>query len=492
MSNPIPFSNSYAQLPERFFEQVAPTAVVAPRLIRLNEELAKQLGVDPAWLRSDEGLAVLAGNRVPDGGQPIATAYAGHQFGGFVPQLGDGRAILLGEVIGRDGLRRDIQLKGAGRTPFSRRGDGRAALGPVLREYVVSEGMAALGIPTTRALAAVATGEAVVRESALPGGVITRVAASHIRIGTFQFFAARGDVEGTRILADHVLSRHYPADAASERPYRALLDAVIAAQADLVAQWMLVGFIHGVMNTDNVSIAGETIDYGPCAFMDAYDPGTVYSAIDRNGRYAYANQPAIVQWNLTRLAECLLPLLAEKEEDAIAAAQEALDVFPERFAAAHLAGMRRKLGLFTADDGDEKLAREFLQLMASGHADFTNTFRALCEAAESALSEDGMRGLFADAPAHGAWMARWRARLAREDVESAARQAAMRAANPAYIPRNHRMEAVIRAAVDHDDFGPFAEFVTVLARPFEDQPHFAAYAQPPAEHEQVHQTFCGT
>src|ERR671916_650941 len=327
----FPFNNSYARLPDRFFARVAPTPVAAPRLIRLNRELAVQLGLDPDWLSSPEGVEVLAGKRIPEAAEPIATAYAGHQFGHFVPQLGDGRAILLGEVVDQDGVRRDIQLKGSGPTPFSRLGDGRAALGPVLREYVVSEAMAALGIPTTRALAAVTTGETVMRETSLPGAVLTRVASSHIRVGTFQFFAARGDVEGIRLLADHVIARHYPEAAAAERPYRALLDQVIARQADLVAQWVLVGFIHGVMNTDNMSIAGETIDYGPCAFMDAYDPEAVFSAIDRQGRYAYFRQPAIGGWNLTRFAECLLPLFSDDTEVAVGEAEGALDAYMPTF-----------------------------------------------------------------------------------------------------------------------------------------------------------------
>src|SRR5882757_3855127 len=327
----FPFQNTYTALPPGFFARVAPTPVKQPRLIKLNRPLALRLGLDPDRLSSPEGVEVLAGKRIPDGADPIAMAYAGHQFGHFVPQLGDGRAILLGEVIDGDGVRRDIQLKGSGPTPFSRRGDGRAALGPVLREYIVSEAMAALGIPTTRSLAAVLTGESVVRETLLPGAVLTRVAASHIRVGTFQFFAARNDTEGVRRLADHVIGRHYPQAANADRPYHALLEAVIARQADLVARWLLVGFIHGVMNTDNTSISGETIDYGPCAFMDHYDPAMVFSSIDEQGRYAYANQPRIALWNLTRLAECLLPLISDDKDKAIAEAQTALGEFAEKF-----------------------------------------------------------------------------------------------------------------------------------------------------------------
>src|SRR6266853_2126497 len=338
----FPFQNSYAALPDSFFARVVPTPVAAPRLIKLNRPLALQLGLDPDLLESPEGAEILAGKRLPDGADPIAMAYAGHQFGNFVPQLGDGRAVLLGEIVGPDGIRRDIQLKGSGPTPFSRRGDGRAALGPVLREYIVSEAMAVLGIPTTRSLAAVMTGESVLRETPLPGAVLTRVASSHIRVGTFQYFAARGDTEGVRRLADHVIARHYPQAAHADRPYRALLDDVIARQGDLVARWLLVGFIHGVMNTDNCSISGETIDYGPCAFMDDYDPAQVFSSIDEQGRYAYANQPRIALWNLTRFAECLLPLFSGDQDKAIAEAQTVLSGFAERFDTAYYAGLRKK------------------------------------------------------------------------------------------------------------------------------------------------------
>jgi uncharacterized protein YdiU (UPF0061 family) len=482
-----PFDNSYARLPDRFFARVAPTPVAAPRLIKVNVTLAAELGLDPDWLASDEGVQVLAGNRVPPTAEPIATAYAGHQFGGFVPQLGDGRAILLGEVIDRGGMRRDVQLKGAGPTPYSRRGDGRAALGPVLREYLVSEAMAALGIPTTRALAAVTTGERVRRETMLPGAVFTRVAASHIRVGTFQFFASRGDVEGLRALADHAIARHYPDAAGAERPYRALLEAVVRAQAELVARWLLVGFIHGVMNTDNMSVAGETIDYGPCAFMDEYDPGAVFSSIDVQGRYAYANQPSIAQWNLVRLAECLLPLLADTTEAAADEANQALDIFAPVFERAYHAGLGRKLGLLTEKEGDPELARGLLEAMATGMADFTLTFRRLSEG-----DDEGVRRLFGDPAAFDAWAQRWRRRLEEEPGDAEARRTAMLAANPAFIPRNHRVEAVIRAAVDRDDFAPFEEMLAVLAKPFESQPGFERYTEPPAPEERVHATFCGT
>jgi uncharacterized protein YdiU (UPF0061 family) len=490
MTYHFPFQNSYARLPDRFFARVAPTPVAAPRLIRLNVALARELGLDPDWLAGPQGLEVLAGMRVPDAAEPIAMAYAGHQFGHFVPQLGDGRAILLGEVVDRNGVRHDLQLKGAGLTPFSRNGDGRAALGPVLREYIVSEAMAALGIPTTRSLAAVTTGEVVVRETLLPGAVLTRVATSHVRVGTFQFFAARGDLDGLRLLADHVIARHYPDAAQAGHPYRALLERVTRRQAELIARWLLVGFIHGVMNTDNMSIAGETIDYGPCAFMDAYDPATVFSSIDRHGRYAYANQPRIATWNLARLAETLLPLLADDEKQAIAQAEEVLGGFAPAFEAAFLDGMRRKLGLAGTAGDDLALGQDFLNLLAANAVDFTLAFRRLADAAGDPGDEQPVRSLVG--AGFDAWAARWRQRLATETFELPARRAMMRAANPAFIPRNHRIEAVIAAAVERDDFAPFEELLAVLAKPFDDQPGFAHYMDPPEEHERVCQTFCGT
>src|ERR1043166_151459 len=488
----FPFDNSYAALPEGFFARVAPTPVPAPKLVKLNRPLAAQLGLDPDWLEGPEGVEILAGKRVPDGADPIAMAYAGHQFGHFVPQLGDGRAILLGEVIDADGVRRDIQLKGSGPTPFSRRGDGRAALGPVLREYIVSEAMEGLGIPTTRSLAAVMTGETVTRETPLPGAVLTRVASSHIRVGTFQYFAARSDVAGVRRLADHVIARHYPDLAGVDRPYHALLDAVIARQAELVAQWLLVGFIHGVMNTDNTSIAGETIDYGPCAFMDQYDPATVFSSIDEMGRYAYGNQPRIALWNLTRLAECLLPLFCDEQDKAIEQAQFALGEFAEKFTSAYQAGLRAKIGLFTKADGDEALVQDLLDAMTKNQADFTNTFRRLGDAALGPDHDEPVRGLFIDPTRFDEWAARWRQRTAQEPQSSAERREAMHRVNPAFIPRNHRVEAVIQAAMNDDNYAPFEELLTVLAQPFEDQPAFARYADPPLPDQRVLQTFCGT
>ena len=488
----FPFENTYARLPDRFYARVVPTPVRAPRLIRVNTELALNLGLDPDWLAGPEGLEVLAGRVVPEAAEPIAMAYAGHQFGHFVPHLGDGRAILLGEVIDQQGVRRDVQLKGSGRTPFSRGGDGRAALGPVLREYVVSEAMAALGIPTTRSLAAVVTGETVARETPLPGAVLTRVATSHVRIGTFQFFAARGDLEGLRLLADYVISRHYPEAAHADRPYRSLLELVIVRQAELIARWLLVGFIHGVMNTDNMSIAGETIDYGPCAFMDEYHPTKVFSSIDQLGRYAYANQPQIATWNLARFAETLLPLIDENQQQAIKQAEGVLERFSARFEAAYLAGMRQKLGFSTEADGDLELAGEFISLLATNHVDFTLAFRRLSDAAGSVPAEDDLRILFRDKQGFGTWAERWRSRLMREPNHEDERRTRMRAVNPAFIPRNHRIEAMIEAAGEHEDFAPFEELLLVLAKPFEDQASFARYMDPPQPHERVCQTFCGT
>jgi uncharacterized protein YdiU (UPF0061 family) len=493
------FQNSYARLPERFYRRLDPTPVSMPRLIKLNVELARSLGLDPDALASPEGVEILAGNRVAPGSEPLAIAYAGHQFGQFVPQLGDGRANLLGEVIGQDigqdGVRYDIQLKGSGPTPFSHGGDGRAALGPVLREYIVSEAMAALGVPTTRALAAVLTGEQVFRETALPGAVLTRVAASHLRVGTFQYFAARRDPEGVRILADYAIARHYPEAAQAERPYRALLDGVITRQAHLVAQWMLLGFLHGVMNTDNTSISGETIDYGPCAFMEAYSPDTVFSSIDRVGRYAYGNQPGIALWNLTRLAEALLPILAPAqagEDAALASAQEALAAFASQYEAAQTAGLRRKLGLFTERDGDLPLAQDLLERMAANRADFTLVFRRLCDAAAAREGDSDVRALFAEPADYDTWAAGWRHRLDQEPVSAGERAAAMRKTNPAFIPRNHLVEGALKAAVEQQDFQPFEQLLDATSHPYEQRPELDLYAAPARPEQRVLWTFCGT
>ncbi|MBF0130179.1 MAG: YdiU family protein [Alphaproteobacteria bacterium] len=492
----FPFDNSYARLPERFYARLGPTPVARPRLARLNHPLALELGLDPETLASPVGVEILAGNRLAPGSEPLAQAYSGHQFGNFVPSLGDGRAILLGEVVDRTGNRRDIQLKGSGPTPFSRNGDGRAALGPVLREYLISEAMAALGIPTTRSLAVVTTGESVVRETVLPGAVLTRVASSHIRVGTFQFFAARGDIEGVRLLADHVIARHYPDAASAEQPYRALFERVVLRQADLVARWMLVGFIHGVMNTDNTSIAGETIDYGPCAFLDAYHPGTVFSSIDHQGRYAFGNQPRIAIWNLARLAETLLPLLSEEPETALAWARDALGDFLPRFSQTLLAGHRRKLGLFTERPEDAALADDLLETMAANQADFTLTFHRLGRAAEDPDADAGVRRLFADPPAYDRWAARWRRRLADEPDPVArygrTRRNAMETANPARIPRNHLVEHALDAAMGDDDFGPFEDLAAALRAPYGDRDEEDVFSDPPRPEQRVFYTFCGT
>jgi uncharacterized protein YdiU (UPF0061 family) len=485
----IPFDNTYVRLPDRLHSKQAPTPVAAPSLIRINRALAQHLHIDADWLETAEALQVFAGNAVPPNARPIATVYAGHQFGGWNPQLGDGRAILLGEVVGADGRRYDIQLKGAGPTPYSRNGDGRSPLGPVLREYIVSEAMAALGVPTTRSLAAVASGERVVRESLLPGGVLTRVASSHIRIGTFQFFSARNDVEAVRLLADHVIARHYSAAAQAENPYRALLDAVIARQARLIAQWQSIGFIHGVMNTDNMLLCGETIDYGPCAFMDAFHPGTVYSSIDHRGRYAYQNQPGIAQWNLSWLAQALLPLLAD--DAALAVARASISGFVGEFDTAYRQTMLRKLGLQEATEANLALLDDLLQRMDQAGVDFTLTLRMLADLADESAAE-GIAALYEMPAPIAQWLPDWRAALAREPLAASERQRRMRAVSPAFIPRNHQVEAAIEAAVTRSDFEPFHRLVDRLARPFEFDPDDATYALPPRPDQVVARTFCGT
>ena len=490
------FDNTYARLPEHFYARINPTPATGPHLVKINAGLAIQLGLDPEALASAEGVAILSGNRVAEGSEPLAMAYAGHQFGYFVPQLGDGRANLLGELVARNGQRHDIQLKGSGPTPFSRRGDGRAALGPVLREYIVSEAMAALGVPTTRALAAVTTGDQVLRETVLPGAVLTRVAASHLRVGSFQYFAARQDTEATRQLADYAIDRHYPeASRQAQQPYRVFLDGVIVRQAHLVAQWLMLGFIHGVMNTDNTSISGETIDYGPCAFLEAYDPAKVFSSIDAQGRYAYSNQPNAMLWNLTRLAESLLPVLAQEagsQTAALASANQALAAFEPQFRQAQITGLRRKLGLATEQPEDAALAEDLLNRMAANRADFTLTFRRLCDAAANPEADAQVRTLFADPEAYDTWAAQWRKRLSEESVSAESRAAAMRQANPAYIPRNHLVEEALDAAVLRNDFEPFEQLLQVVSRPYEERPNLEHYATPARPEEQVLQTFCGT
>ena len=481
------FDNSYARELEGFYVPWKAAQVARPTLVKLNRELAEELGLDAGALDSEGGARIFAGNETPAGAVPLAQAYAGHQFGGFSPQLGDGRALLLGEVIDRNGRRRDIQLKGSGPTPFSRNGDGRAALGPVLREYLIGEAMHALAIPTTRALAAVVTGEPVFRESALPGAVLTRVAASHIRVGTFQLFAVRGEQAKVRRLADYVIARHYPELKGHANAYLALLERVCDRQAELIASWMHVGFIHGVMNTDNMAVSGETIDYGPCAFMDHYDPATVFSSIDTRGRYAYANQPKIAQWNLARLAETLVPLIDADEKRAIARATEVVHAFPEIYERYWLKGMRAKLGLVSEDEADLNLATGFLTAMAGNNVDYTLAFRGLADAVSG--REEPIRALFADPSAYDLWSSHWRARLAREEVAPSARSQAMRRVNPAFIPRNHRVEEALSAAVERGNYAPFETMLTILARPFEDQPEFAAFAEPAPEGQSHYRTF---
>ncbi|MBP1805489.1 protein adenylyltransferase SelO [Rubellimicrobium aerolatum] len=466
----IPFDNSYARLPDRFFVRQAPVPVREPRLLALNAPLAEELGLDPTALATPEGVATLAGNAVPEGAEPLAQAYAGHQFGGWNPRLGDGRAILLGEVVDRHGQRRDIQLKGAGRTPFSRMGDGRAWVGPVLREFVVSEAMHAMGVPTTRALSAVATGETIRRERAHPGAVLARVAASHIRVGTFQYFYARDDMEALAALTDHVLQRHYPgADGAM-----GLLRAVVDRQARLIAHWMALGFIHGVMNTDNMAVSGETIDYGPCAFLDSYHPDTVFSSIDSHGRYAYRQQPQVAAWNLAQLATALLPLMGN--EAAIPEATEVVQGLAPTYAAEWIRRFAAKLGLPPDDPEVQPLATRLLDQMAATWADFTITFRALTEGTEVPAD-------LAAQPEFQAWRKDWEARS--PDAT------AMRRANPAVIPRNHRVEAMIEAAVA-GDLAPLEELRAALADPFDPDPRFDHLRAPPQEEEKVLRTFCGT
>jgi len=489
----LALENTYARLPERFYARIAPTPVRRPTLIRFNHALAEELGLAAQALTGETGVQVLAGNRVPAGAEPLAMAYAGHQFGHFVPSLGDGRAVLLGELVDRKGVRRDIQLKGAGRTPFSRNGDGRAVLGPVLREYVLGEAMHGLGIPTTRALAMVATGEPVYRERIEPGAVLTRVAASHVRVGSFEYFAQRGDVGAVRCLADYVIQRHYPDCAAADNAHRALLQAVAERQGELIARWLLVGFIHGVMNTDNMTISGETIDYGPCAFMDTLRPGQVYSSIDHYGRYAYDQQPQIGHWNLTQLANSLSPLLGSALQSPQEAAGSALESYAQAFERTWHAGLTAKIGLTEPRDGDEELALGLLGLMGQYGADFTNTFRRLCGLETADPGRDGpVRELFTEPEAFDAWARDWRARLAQTPEGDAERRARMRAFNPACIPRNHRVQQAIEAATAEGDLRPLEQLLQVVCRPYEDHPGLEEYANPPKPDEEVRQTFCGT
>ncbi|MCF7785280.1 MAG: YdiU family protein [Prosthecobacter sp.] len=474
------FDHSYARLPAMLHEHLEPTPVKEPRMVVFNHALAQSLGLDAAALENQP--AIFAGNQLPDGSSPLAQAYAGHQYGHFTG-LGDGRAILLGEQLTPTGERYDVQLKGSGPTPFSRRGDGRAALGPMLREYIISEAMFALGIPTTRSLAVVTTGEKVFRQESLPGAVLTRIAASHIRVGTFEWAAAHGDRVALQALADYTLRRHYPELASAEAPHLALLEAVMERQARLIAQWQCVGFIHGVMNTDNVALSGETIDYGPCAFMDAFDPATVFSSIDRQGRYAYGNQPQIAQWNLARLAEALLPLLHADEKQAVQIANTAIESFKTTFERHWLSGMQAKLGLFTEEADDRALVESLLVWMQEQKADFTNAFRS--------LSNDGKTMLYDD-PAFTTWHAQWQARLKRQPQSADEVQQRMRAHSPAVIPRNHKVEEALSAAVERGDLSVMQRLLEVLAKPYDASEVQPDYSAPSGLAPGAYQTFCGT
>ncbi|QOS99330.1 YdiU family protein [Brevibacterium sp. JNUCC-42] len=475
--------NSYARLPKSFFSSINPTPVRSPKLIILNNQLATSLGLNVQALQSEDGVAVLAGNQIPEGASPLAQAYAGHQFGHF-NMLGDGRAVLLGEQIPPQGERVDISLKGSGRTPYSRGGDGQAALGPMLREYIISEAMHALGIPTTRSLAVVTTGESVIRETELPSAILTRVAASHLRVGTFQYVAKWGTVEELRILADYTLKRHFPDVEADESRYLSLLQEVIKRQAELIAKWQLVGFIHGVMNTDNMTISGETIDYGPCAFMDAYDPETVFSSIDIQGRYAYGNQPFIAGWNLTRFAETLLPLLHDSQEQAVKLAQDKISDFTELYHSNWLAGMRAKLGIFNEETQDEALINDLLSMMKKYRADYTNTFRAL-------IFDTPEDTVLFGTPEFAQWHELWQARLGRQQESKASSNQLMRNSNPALIPRNHRVEAALEAAVEQGDYSVMERLLDALSNPYAHSTEQAEYSTLPTS-TTPYRTFCGT
>ncbi|HYE81754.1 MAG TPA: YdiU family protein [Clostridia bacterium] len=476
--------NSYARLPESFFTGLNPTPVRSPKLIILNEPLVKSLGLNAQVLQSSDGVAVLAGNRLPEGASPLAQAYAGHQFGHFT-MLGDGRALLLGEQITPKGERVDIQLKGSGKTPYSRRGDGRATLGPMLREYIISEAMHGLGIATTRSLAVVTTGEPVIREAEQPGAVLTRVAASHLRVGTFQYVSKWGTAEELRTLADYTLERHFPDFDAAENRYIYLLKEVIRHQAALIAKWQLVGFIHGVMNTDNMTISGETIDYGPCAFMDAYDPATVFSSIDIHGRYAYGNQPSIAAWNLTRFAETLLPLLHANHDQAVKMAQDELSDFMKLYHCNWLSGMRAKLGIFNDELLDEALIKDLLSMMRKYRADYTNTFLALTFDRGTDITMLGTEEF-------ARWRELWQARLDRQQESKASSHQLMQNSNPALIPRNHRVEEALEAAVKYGDYSVMERLLKVLSKPYSHSPEQNEYSVLPAPSIHPYRTFCGT
>ncbi len=485
------FENSYATELEGFYVPWQGDVAPEPKIVQFNRDLALELRLDPEQLASPAGAAFFAGSEAPDGASPLAQVYAGHQFGGFSPRLGDGRALLIGELIDRHGARRDLQLKGSGRTPFSRGGDGKAVLGPVLREYLMGEAMHALGIPTSRALAAVTTGQEVMREGPQPGAVLARVAASHLRVGTFEFFAARGETDKVRQLADYAIERHYPELAAADDRYLGLLRGVSSRQAALVAQWLSVGFVHGVMNTDNMTISGETLDYGPCAFIDEYDPMAVFSSIDHQGRYAYGNQPAIAQWNLARLAETLLPLFdAEDDDEAVRLATGEIEAFPAIYEAFWLGMMRRKLGLSRGEDGDLDLVNDLHDVMAQHSVDFTLLFRGL---ADRLRGEGRATQALLDAPAAlDPWLARWMTRLERDPRDREASADAMDRVNPVYVPRNHKVEEALQAASDTSDLEPFERLLGALERPFERRADLEEYEGGAPEDFGPYKTYCGT
>lgn len=486
------FDNTYARSLVGFYAPWEGENAPDPQMVKLNFALAEELGLDASALDGVAGAEILSGSRAPEGSSPLAQVYAGHQFGGFSPQLGDGRALLLGEIIDVNGNRQDIHLKGSGRTPFSRRGDGKAALGPILREYIIGEAMHGLGIPTTRALAVVTTGETIVREVPLPGAVLARVAASHIRVGTFQYFAARGEIEKIRQLADYVIDRHYSLLKDEENPYLSLLKAVCDVQASLIAKWMLVGFVHGVMNTDNMTVSGETIDYGPCAFIDEYDPDALFSSIDGKGRYAYKNQPEMAQWNLTRFAETLLPLIDEDGELAVQKAMDVLERFPENYGKFWLDGMRAKLGLFTREDEDFDLVKDLLSAMEGEGVDYTILFRSLADLIENESDLSVALSLFDDPTGFQGWLSRWRERGEREGMSNAQRIDAMNNANPIYIPRNHLVEEALSAAVTDKDTSAFEALMEVLEQPFQKRPGYERFAMPAPLDFGSYTTFCGT
>ncbi len=485
------FDNSYSKLPESFFERVQPSPCPSPSLVQFNETLAGELGLKLEGIDKIALAQIFSGQVIPEGCTPIALAYAGHQFGHFVPQLGDGRAILLGEIINSQGARKDLQLKGSGPTRFSRRGDGRYALGPALREYLVSEAMHALGIPTTRSLALVLTGDTVYRGTQQAGAICTRVASSHLRVGSFEYFAAKGEQDSLKILADYAIHRHFSQALAEKIPYQVFLRDVIAAQAKLIAHWMQVGFIHGVMNTDNCSVAGETLDYGPCAFMDSYDPNKVFSSIDQKGRYAFGNQAEIAHWNLNSFASCLLPLLHQDRDQAVQIAESELNKFSEQFNQHWLKGMMEKIGIFNSTEADLSYLKNFMQLMAKHSSDYTLSFRFLSDALK-AHNSTRLLNLFPDNTEVTEWLVSWRTRLLTQSLETDVLAEKMNARNPAFIPRNHRIAEVISAAEHSQDFAPFQNLLEILSKPFQDQPRHSEYMRPPTPEEQVHATFCGT